>query len=120
MSTAISSAFLDAYLQQNPEDEVTLLDVWAADLPAFDGEMAIAKLAPILGEQLTASQDAAWKSIVQVIEEFEQHDKIVISTPMWNVGLPYKLKHYFDLLVQPGISFGVNAAHEHTGLLQER
>jgi len=120
MSTAISSAFLDAYLQQNPEDEVTLLDVWAADLPPFDGEMAIAKLAPILGEQLTASQDAAWKSIVQVIEDFEQHDKIVISTPMWNFGLPYKLKHYFDLLVQPGISFGVNAAHEHIGLLRDR
>ena len=120
MSTQISSAFLEAYLQRHPEDEVTTLDVWAADLPPFDGELAIAKLAPILGEQRSPAQDVAWQSVTQVIEDFERHDKIVISTPMWNFGIPYRLKHYFDILVQPGISFGVNAAHEHIGLLRNR
>ena len=120
MSTQISSAFLNAYLQRHPDDEVTTLDVWDADLPPFDGELAIAKLAPILGEQRTPAQDAAWQSVTRLIEDFERHDKVVISTPMWNFGLPYKLKHYFDILVQPGISFGVNAAHEHIGLLRDR
>jgi len=120
MSTHISRAFLHAYLQNHPEDEVTTLDVWSANLPPFDGELAIAKLAPILGEQRTPAQDAAWENVTQIIEAFERHDKIVISTPMWNFGLPYKLKHYFDILVQPGISFGVNAEHEHIGLLRDR
>ena len=28
---------------------------------------------------------------------------------MWNFGIPYKLKHYIDLLVQPGLTFGLGA-----------
>jgi FMN-dependent NADH-azoreductase len=24
---------------------------------------------------------------------------------MWNFGIPYKLKHYFDVIVQPGYTF---------------
>ena len=120
MSTRIARAFLDAYHDKHPQDEITELDVWNADLPPFDGEMAIAKLAPILGEQRTVDQEAGWNRITRVIDDFTAHDKIVISTPMWNFGLPYALKHYIDILVQPGISFGVNASHEHIGLLQDR
>ena len=120
MSTQIARAFLDAYIDKHPQDEITELDVWTADLPPFDREMAIAKLAPILGEPLTADQEAGWSRITRVIDDFTRHDRIVISTPMWNFGLPYALKHYIDILVQPGISFGVNAAHEHIGLLQDR
>jgi len=25
---------------------------------------------------------------------------VLISTPMWNFGIPYKLKQWFDLIVQ--------------------
>jgi FMN-dependent NADH-azoreductase len=119
-STRIARAFLDAYLQAHPEHEITTLDVWTTELPRFDGELAIAKLAPLVGERRTASQEAAWQTVLRVITDFERHDKIVISTPMWNFALPYELKHYIDLLVQPGISFGLNAAGEHVGLLEDR
>ncbi len=39
---------------------------------------------------------------------------------MWNFGIPYRLKHYLDIIVQPGITFGVNNRHEHIGLLKDR
>ncbi|OGK10273.1 MAG: hypothetical protein A2W80_08310 [Candidatus Riflebacteria bacterium GWC2_50_8] len=28
-------------------------------------------------------------------------DIIIISVPMWNFGMPYRLKHYLDVIVQP-------------------
>jgi FMN-dependent NADH-azoreductase len=39
---------------------------------------------------------------------------------MWNFALPYELKHYIDLLVQPGLTFGMNENLEHVGLLEDR
>ena len=119
-STQIATAFLDAYITANPAATVTTLDVWDTSLPAFDGAMAHAKLAPLLGEEVTQEQAAAWQRVTKVIDEFAEHDKIVISTPMWNFGLPYELKHYIDLLVQPGITFGLDSDFNHVGLLVDR
>jgi FMN-dependent NADH-azoreductase len=120
ISTRIAGAFLSGYQERNPEHEVTVLDVWSTDLPPFDGELAIAKLAPIVGEERTAEQTAAWARVEDVVRDFDRFDKILISTPMWNFSLPYRLKHYIDLLVQPGLSFGLNSKLQHVGLLKDR
>lgn len=29
----------------------------------------------------------------------------LITTPMWNLGIPYQLKHYIDVIVQAGFCF---------------
>jgi hypothetical protein len=34
-------------------------------------------------------------------------DKYVLSLPMWNFSIPYRLKQYIDILVQPGYTFSV-------------
>ena len=119
-STRVAEAFLDAYCQTDPDHTVTTLDVWSEGLPPVDGDLVTAKLAPLLGEPTTAAQDKAWAAVIALIDDFRRHDKIVISTPMWNFGIPYELKHYIDLLVQPGITFGLDAAFEHIGLLEDR
>jgi FMN-dependent NADH-azoreductase len=36
---------------------------------------------------------------------------------MWNFGIPYKLKHYIDLLVQPGLTFSFSPAEGYKGLV---
>ena len=119
-STRIARAFLGVYRDAHPDHEITTLDVWTADLPRFGRNLAIAKLAPLTGETRTAEQAAEWKEVAEWVAEFAAYDKLVISTPMWNFGLPYELKHYIDLLVQPGLSFGLNEAFEHVGLLADR
>jgi len=124
-STRIASAFLEGCLASEANENssrktVTTLDVWDADLPPFDRDLAIAKLAPIVGERRTAAQSTAWSRIEAVIEDFARFDKIVLSTPMWNFSLPYRLKHYIDLLVQPGLTFGLDSTMQHVGLLTDR
>jgi FMN-dependent NADH-azoreductase len=36
---------------------------------------------------------------------------------MWNFGIPYKLKHYIDLLVQPGLTFSFSPEAGYKGLV---
>jgi len=119
-STRVARAFLDGCAEGSAAPRVTTLDVWTADLPRFDRDLAVAKLAPLVGETRTPAQEEAWGRVERVVADFARHDKIVISTPMWNFHLPWELKHFFDLLVQPGLSFGVNDAYEHVGLLEDR
>jgi FMN-dependent NADH-azoreductase len=119
-STQIANAFLDECRRLDPDTDVSVLDLWGDDLPPFGRDAAIAKLAPLVGESLSPAQELAWIRVTDVIADFASYDKIVISTPMWNFSVPYALKHYIDLLVQPGITFGLNDAFEHVGLLADR
>ena len=84
------------------------IDLWKKKLPSFDGDVIDAKYAILHGQSHTPSQASAWKEVEALIAEFKNADKYVISLPMWNFGIPYKLKHYIDILVQPGYTFQVS------------
>ena len=45
---------------------------------------------------------ALFEPIKQMAEELNEHDVLVISTPMWNMSVPYPLKQYIDIVIQPG------------------
>jgi FMN-dependent NADH-azoreductase len=102
-SVTVAKTFIEAYKAKNPADEVETLDLWMADLPEFDGATINAKYAVMHGQSFTPDQEAAWKAVVKIADHFKSADKYVFSLPMWNFGIPYKLKHYIDLLVQPGL-----------------
>ena len=104
-SITVTKHFLDAYRAAHPDDTVETLDVWTAHLPEFDGATLDAKYAVMGGQKFTAEQEKAWQAVVKVAEHFKSADKIVFSLPMWNFGIPYKLKHFIDVLVQPGLAF---------------
>ena len=36
---------------------------------------------------------------------------------MWNFGIPYKLKHYIDVIVQPGYTFSFSPQEGYKGLV---
>ena len=109
-SIEISHVFLDAYRKAHPHDEIVILDLWKKKIPPFDGDVIDAKYAIMHGEQHTPAQAAAWKEVEETIREFKNADKYVISLPMWNFSIPYKLKHYIDVLVQPGYTFKMNGS----------
>lgn len=117
-SIACSNVFLESYLQAHPQDSVVLLDLWKKDLPPFNGEVIDAKYAIMHNEQKSEAQVQAWKAVEEIIEEFKSADKYVISIPMWNYSIPYRLKHYIDLLVQPGYAFKVNPDGGYEGLFK--
>jgi FMN-dependent NADH-azoreductase len=103
-SIALAQFFLSEYRKAHPKDEVALIDLWQKDLPPFDGDVKYA----IMHQQThTEAQVKAWKKVEECINEFKSADKYVFSLPMWNFGIPYRLKHYFDILVQPGYTFKV-------------
>lgn len=120
-SRHLSSVFLDAYRRRNPDHEVRELRLFDATLPEFGPDEITAKFAPLLGDEVSQAQQMKWDTIRAVIADFLDHDKILLSTPMWNYGLPYKLKQYIDIIVQPHLTFGYDLeAGTHFGLVDDR
>jgi len=116
-SLRVARAFLDAYAAAHPGDTIETLDLWAHPLPPFDGATLASKYAVMGGQGFTPEQQAAWARVVAEAERFKAADKIVISTPMWNFGIPYVLKHYLDVIVQPGLTFGWSPEKGYFGLV---
>lgn len=105
---------------QLPTMEVDHFNIWTAILPTFDGAAIDAKYAKLSNTPLTDAQNRAWKLIGHYVARLDAADAILISTPMWNLGVPYRLKHLFDLVTQPGLSFSFSPATGYSPLLRAR
>jgi len=118
-SIEVSRAFLETYQTTHPDDEIETLDIWAADLPSFNGEALAAKYAGLNGVPLTQEQTAVWNEIRRLAAPFLVADKLLLAVPLWNFGIPYRLKQLIDLISQKDILFSFDG-YGLQGLLKAR
>lgn len=116
-SVAVADAFVDAYRAVHPGDAVMKKNLFSENLPTFDGFKLAAKYAIFYGRAFTQEQKEAWRAVENVIDEFKSADKYVLAVPMWNFGIPYRLKQYLDVIVQPGHTFSFSPQEGYKGLV---
>ncbi len=119
-SNQIAQAYLSASRENNPDLNVDVLSVWNTDLPVFDGDKVGAKIAVMQGKQPTAAEKTAWDQIVEIANRFIAADRYLLAVPMWNGGIPYPLKHYIDVIHQPGLLWGLQPNSGYFGLLKNK
>ncbi len=119
-SIAAAEAFLEVYRHKNPEDTVLTLDLFEEDLPPFDGRIINAKYSILHGEEVSEEDRNAWGQVERIIEQFKSADKYLLATPMWNFNIPYRLKQYIDILVQPTYTVEVTPEGAFEGLVTGR
>lgn len=116
-SINIAKSFISEYERTHPDDVVETLDLWANHLPAFDGHVINSKYVILHGLEHTDEQRQAWKAVENIISQFTNADKYLFSLPMWNFSIPYKLKHYIDVIVQPTYTFSFSPEEGYKGLV---
>ena len=116
-STKVANAFIEKYQQNNSNDKIVTLNIFEESLPEFSGFTIDAKYAIMHGQEHTQEQKQAWQKVEIIIEQFKSSDKYLFSIPMWNFSIPYKLKQYFDILVQPGYTFKYTQEKGYEGLV---
>jgi FMN-dependent NADH-azoreductase len=119
-STRVARAFLVAYQGDHPADRVETLDLWVESLPAFDFAAASGKYKVMRGLPHSEEEARAWRRVVETVNRFKSADKVLVSSPMWNFGIPYRLKQYIDVLVQPGLTFSYDPKTGYSGLVKDR
>ncbi|MFH1723091.1 MAG: NAD(P)H-dependent oxidoreductase [Elusimicrobiota bacterium] len=105
----VSRAFLDRFKAENPEGVIDELDLFKEELPPVGAKQAHAKYVLMAGGRLNGGTKSPWEDVERHIKKFLDADVYLVSAPMWNFGIPYVLKHYIDVIVQPGYLFRYNA-----------
>jgi FMN-dependent NADH-azoreductase len=104
-SIEISNQLLTGLKGKSPELSVTELDLFKVKLPEVYGDTVKAKYTLMGGGSLDEGTQNSWEEIARYSAEFLSYDYYVITNPMWNFTIPYKLKHYIDVIMQAGILF---------------
>jgi FMN-dependent NADH-azoreductase len=119
-SSAGAEAFVARFREARPNWDIDVMDIWRESLPEFDGDALEAKYSRLSGRTFSDAQRNAFAEIERIAMRFALADRVLISTPMWNFGIPYKLKQWFDLIVQPGLTFRFDPAEGYLPLLKNR
>ena len=119
-SAAGARVFLDQFRRVRPDWDIDLMDLWRDHLPEFTGEILDAKYARLNGKAFTDAQRDGFAEAERIAIRLSLADRVLISTPMWNFSIPYKLKQWLDVIIQPGLTFRFDPAQGYLPLLKDR
>lgn len=107
-SLKVGKAFLDAYREAAPDDQIVRLDLYHMDIPLLDA--AVLRGQSQLREGATFAQlpaDAQRKisRLTELADQFVAADKYVFVTPFWNLSFPPMMKAYIDAICVAGKTF---------------
>jgi FMN-dependent NADH-azoreductase len=111
-SLSVGEEFINAYRENNPNDEVIRLDLYKMDVPYIDTDVfsGWGKLQQGTAfDELSDDEKHKVSSINQLTEQFIAGDKYIFATPLWNFIFPPKLKMYIDNIAIAGKTFKYTA-----------
>lgn len=103
LSRLLAQHFQEHWLERNCEDLFIYRDVGAAPPTFVSQDWIAAVFTP--ETQRSKEQRALLALSDQLIDEVAQADLILISTPMYNYGMPASLKAWFDQVVRVDKTF---------------
>ena len=115
-STQVANTFVDAWQAANPGAAVIVKNLFEEALMPFDGHALQARYHARQPELCTPQEQEAWGQVTLLAEEFKAADRLVIASPMWNFMIPYRLKQYLGIIIQPGLTFTVTPDGQYQGL----
>ncbi|WP_409288483.1 FMN-dependent NADH-azoreductase [Peribacillus sp. SCS-37] len=107
-SMAAGKAFIDAYRNSHPEDEVVIMDLYKEHIPQLDTDVfsGWGKLRSGSSyEQLTDEEKSKVGRLSELVDQFVAADKYVFVTPLWNFSFPPVMKAYIDSICVAGKTF---------------
>ncbi|MCX7267814.1 MAG: NAD(P)H-dependent oxidoreductase [Sphingomonadales bacterium] len=117
-SAMVADRLLTRLKERYPALSVERLDVFDIDLPAFDQDAVAGRYHLLAGNAVDPEQADAWLDLKKWTDQFLSFDSYLIATPMWNFGIPYRLKQYIDIVTQPGLTFCNDSDGNVEGLAQ--
>ncbi|MEI8352691.1 MAG: NAD(P)H-dependent oxidoreductase [bacterium] len=108
-SKQLSGAFLDSLKAKRPGIVVTEVDLYKNPPPFYDYDTYRHFWYPVFDAayQATDKEKAAVRYALAQCKLFNSAEVLVLSTPMWNFGMPAILKAWLDQVLMPGVTFSI-------------
>lgn len=101
LSRTVAAEYVASWNATNPDGTVITRDLDKTPVPHLDVESLSAGF--MAEADRSEPMAAKWGARMYLIEEISGADEILISTPLWNYGIPSVLKAYIDNIVIPGV-----------------
>ena len=108
ISKTLAATFMDRWMAINSEDQVIYRDL-GLNPPVFINQEWIAAVFTPSGKK-TDEQKALLTLSDTLIDELDRADIILISSPMYNYGMPAVLKAWFDQVIRINKTFSFDLA----------
>ena len=119
-SSKIANEYINQAKKNIKDISIRHINVWSEDLPEFNGEMLNAKYSVINTGNPSNDEISAWANVKDIFDKFNDADHYLFSVPMWNFNIPYKLKHYIDIVTQPGMAWSYSPEDGYKGLMTDK
>lgn len=107
-SRRIASVFLEGYRERHPEAAIQEVDLFKEELPMVDA-LDINTRIHQFGGDLTGEEKTRFERFMRYIRPLQEANHLLITTPMWNFGPPWRLKQWIDTVVQARVTFQYTA-----------
>lgn len=96
-SMKLLAAFKKMYATNWPLEHLTTLNLYQEAIPRIkEGELQSIWQKQATGKQLTLAEEQIANQSQALLNQFKQHQRIVIATPLHNFNIPSALKDYLD------------------------
>lgn len=106
LSRKLGDQFIDEWTARERDVAVMIRDIGKRPPPIISD----AWIAAVFSAEMTAAQREATRTSDELIAEVAAADVIVITTPMYNYGMPAALKAWFDQVVRVNKTFTFDLA----------
>jgi len=113
----LAQAFLDGYREGHPDATVTTLDLYHEQVPHLSATHLTAMYWQGDRDTMPPAVREAWREVIAKVEQFKAADHFLVTTPMWNFGVPSILKAYIDHVVLAGYTFQYTGPVAAVGLM---
>ncbi|URZ88105.1 NAD(P)H-dependent oxidoreductase [Floricoccus penangensis] len=111
-SMKVFEEFLKTYEETNPNDEITVVELYNEDFPEIDLDIMSGWGALQSGAaftDLSEDQQAKIARFNESTEQFVNADKVIVANGLWNLNIPTRLKAWFDTINVAGKTFKYTA-----------
>ncbi|WP_068619071.1 FMN-dependent NADH-azoreductase [Paenibacillus tuaregi] len=109
VTVKLYESFVKSYKENHPDDLVTELNLFEANLPYYDNDMMTGLYKLANGFELTAEEQRLADLANTYLDQFLGADKVMIAFPLWNFTIPAQLLTYMFYLNQAGKTFKYTA-----------
>jgi FMN-dependent NADH-azoreductase len=115
VSRKLGEQFVTQWKESHTGGNVVSRDLTTTELPFVTLPWILAAYSPVDGH--TPEQKSAIDVSDRLVDEMQNSDHYLISTPMYNFAIPAILKAWIDHVVRAGKTFKTNPDGSYTGLL---
>lgn len=101
----VSSAFLEVIRKNHKDCGIDELNIAVGPLVSLTKKQTEGKYMLLMQKDFDSGMKKEWEEIEDHINRFLSADTYLLSVPMWNLSIPYYLKQYIDIILQPKYLF---------------